>query len=240
MAGIDYGPDFAGFLHNTFGYPSKPQKAAIKYFKEKEENKEDWKIVPELKKVYEMKEHFGDLDDLHKNGLKKHYQDFNEYIIKNNLIGMVLYAADINNHTDEEQSPHNSVIQVYTTQNGANISLNVNKISQFLLKEYCDYWGDENKESEVDTLSKQAVNNLNNDNHRKSSPTMMDKLLNRKESKYTKKEVDEKREQLRKMCMKDINDGNEILVQGNGPYSYTINIDTADDETIMKLKSACN
>jgi|TARA_Y100000389_G_C17335264_1_gene450299 hypothetical protein len=66
---------------------------------------------------------------------------------------------------------------------------------------------------------------------------MMDKLLNRRKNKYTKKEVDEKREQLRKMCMKDIDDGNEILVQGNGPYSYTINIDTADDETIMKLKS---
>ena len=235
---MEYEPDFAGFLHNTFGYPSKPQKAAIKYFKEKEENKEDWKIIPELKKIYEMNEHFGNLDSLHKKGLKKHYNAFKKYMIDNDLIGMVLYAADINNHTDEEQSPHNSVINVYTTQNGDKITLNVNKISQFLLKEYCDYWGDENKESEVDTLSKQAVNNLNNNNnHRRSSPNMMDKLLNRKQSKYTKKEVDEKREQLRKKCMKDIGDDNEILVQGNGPYSYTINIDTADDETIMKLKS---
>lgn len=168
MAGIDNGSDFSSFLHNTFAYLSNPQKAAIAYFKEKEENKEDWKIVPELKKVYEMKEHFGDLDNLHKNGLKKHYQDLKKYIIENNLIGMVLYAADINNHTEEEQKPNNSVIQVYTTYNNDKISLNVDNISQFLLKEYCNYGEDDDKESEVDTLSKQAVNNLNNNNNRKS------------------------------------------------------------------------
>ena len=81
---------------------------------------------------------------------------------------MVLYAADINNHTEEEQKPNNSVIQVYTTYNNDKISLNVDNISQFLLKEYCNYGEDDDKESEVDTLSKQAVNNLNNNNNRKS------------------------------------------------------------------------
>ena len=28
---------------------------------------------------------------------------------------------------------------------------------------------------------------------------------------------------------------NEVLVRGRGPYSYSINIDETDDETIMKL-----
>lgn len=37
MSNINYGPDFAGFLHNPFGYPSKPQEAAINYYKQKEE-----------------------------------------------------------------------------------------------------------------------------------------------------------------------------------------------------------
>jgi|TARA_Y100000389_G_C17335264_1_gene450298 hypothetical protein len=171
MSNINYGSDFAGFLHNPFGYPSKPQEAAINYYKQKEENEENWKIIPELKKIYEMDDHFGNLNNLHLNGLRKHYQAVKKYIIANDFIGMVLYAADFNNHTNEEGTPQNSVIQVYTTQNGAEITLNVNKISQFLLKEYCDYYGDYKKgiESEVDTLSKQAVNNLNNDNHRKTS-----------------------------------------------------------------------
>ena len=41
-----------------------------------------------------------------------------------------------------------------------------------------------------------------------------------------------KREELREMCFNK----NEVLVQGRGPYSYSINIDEADDETIMKLQ----
>ena len=44
----------------------------------------------------------------------------------------------------------------------------------------------------------------------------------------------QKEEELRKMCFNKNN--NEVLVQGRGPYSYSINIDEADDETIMKLK----
>lgn len=53
-------------------------------------------------------------------------------------------------------------------------------------------------------------------------------------TKYTKEEINKKKEELRKMCSNKNN--NEVLVQGRGPYSYSINIDEADDETIMKLK----
>ena len=53
-------------------------------------------------------------------------------------------------------------------------------------------------------------------------------------TKYTKEEINKKKEELRKMCSNKNN--NEVLVQGRGPYSYSINIDEADDDTIMKLQ----
>ena len=65
----------------------------------------------------------------------------------------------------------------------------------------------------------------------------MDSVINKnknKSSKYTTEEINKKREELRKICFNKNN--NEVLVQGRGPYSYSINIDEADDETIMKLQ----
>ena len=62
----------------------------------------------------------------------------------------------------------------------------------------------------------------------------MDSVINKnKNSKYTKEEINKKKEKLREMCFNKNN--NEVLVQGRGPYSYSINIDEVDDETIMKL-----
>ncbi len=63
----------------------------------------------------------------------------------------------------------------------------------------------------------------------------MDSVTNKnKNSKYTKDEINKKKQDLRRMCFNKGN--NEVLVQGRGPYSYSINIDEADDETIMKLQ----
>ena len=239
---MDEMPDFAAFLHNPFGFPSKEQKEAMKYYEDMQETISDYRMSKALHALYNNPNHFGDLQSLHSLGLQHHYRKLKTYVIDNNLIGLIVYGANINNN--EDITPNETVINVYTTQDNNKISLNIQTISRFLLKEYCDYYGDDNKEyvSEVDALCKTAIQILKNKendkiNHRQDSPTMMDKLMNRKKGKYTKKEVDEKREKLRKMCMDGIGDGNEILVQGNGPYSYTINIDTADDETIMKLKS---
>ena len=236
-------PDFAAFLHNPFGFPSKYQKEAMKYFKDMQESNPDYRMSKALYALYNNPNHFGNPKSLHKLGLRAHYKKLKTYVIENNFIGLIVYGANINNN--ENISPNETVINVYTTQDNNKISLDIQTISRYLLKEYCEYYPEENKEcSEVDTLCKTAIQNLKNKendkiNHRRNSPTMIDKLINRK-NKYTKKEVHEKREKLRKICMKDIGDGNEILVQGNGPYSYTINIDTADDETIMKLKSLWN
>ena len=61
----------------------------------------------------------------------------------------------------------------------------------------------------------------------------MDSVINKnKSSKYTTEEINKKREELRRICFNK----NKVLVQGRGPYSYSINIDEADDETIMKLQ----
>ena len=65
----------------------------------------------------------------------------------------------------------------------------------------------------------------------------MDSVINKnknKSSKYTTEEINKKKEELRRICFNKNN--NEVLVQGRGPYSYSINIDKADDETIMKLQ----
>jgi hypothetical protein len=65
----------------------------------------------------------------------------------------------------------------------------------------------------------------------------MDSVINKnknKSSKYTTEEINKKKEELRRICFNKNN--NEVLVQGRGPYSYSINIDEADDETIMKLQ----
>ena len=65
----------------------------------------------------------------------------------------------------------------------------------------------------------------------------MDSVINKnknKSSKYTTEEINKKKEELRRICFNKNN--NEVLVQGRGPYSYSINIDKVDDETIMKLQ----
>ena len=56
---------------------------------------------------------------------------------------------------------------------------------------------------------------------------------NNNNKKYNKNDIIKKKELLRKLCFNDKK--NKVLVQGNGPYTYSINIDEADDETIMKL-----
>ena len=59
-------------------------------------------------------------------------------------------------------------------------------------------------------------------------------LLSLTEQRQLEQAENKKKEELRKICFNKNN--NEVLVQGRGPYSYSINIDEADDETIMKLK----
>ena len=155
---MSYYDDFTSYLHNPFGYPSEKQKMAIKYFTEKQRNKNNFNIIYKLSEIYRMSQHFGDINSLHQYGLKHHYNILKNYIIDNNLIGMVLYAADPNN-IDETYDFSITNIQTYTTQENINIILNITTISQYLLKEYCDYYGDYDKgiESEVDTLSMKAV-----------------------------------------------------------------------------------
>jgi len=155
---MSYYDDFTSYLHNPFGYPSEKQKMAIKYFTEKQDKDSNYHIIRQLSEIYRMSQHFGDINSLHQYGLKHHYNILKNYIIDNNLIGIVLYAADPNN-IDETYDFSITNIQTYTTQENINIILNITTISQYLLKEYCDYYGDYDKgiESEVDSLSMKAV-----------------------------------------------------------------------------------
>tara|TARA_B100000900_G_scaffold410612_1_gene428730 strand:- start:57 stop:554 length:498 start_codon:yes stop_codon:yes gene_type:complete len=157
---MSYYDDFTSYLHNPFGYPSEIQRMAIKYFTEKQKNENNFNIIYKLSEIYKLPQHFGNNNSLHQYGLKYHYKKLKQYIIDNRLIGMVLYAADPNN-LDETYDISFTNIQTYTTQENINIKLNITTISQYLLKEYCDYYGDYNKgiESEVDKLSTKAVLN---------------------------------------------------------------------------------
>ncbi len=154
---MSYYDDFTSYLHNPFGYPSEKQKMAIKYFTEKQDKDSNYHIIRKLSEIYKMPQHFGNTNSLHQYGLKYHYNILKNYIINNNLIGMVLYAADPNN-LDETYDVSLTHIQSYTTQTNINIILNITTISQYLLKQYCDYYGDYKKdiESEVDKLSTKA------------------------------------------------------------------------------------
>ena len=157
---MSYYDDFTSYLHNPFGYPSDEQKITIKYFTEKQKNESEFNIICKLSEIYKMPQHFGDINFLNYYGLKHHYNVLKQYIVDNNLIGMVLYAADPNN-LYESYDISITNIQTYTTQQNINIILNITTISQYILKEYCDYYGDYEKgiESEVDKLSRKAILN---------------------------------------------------------------------------------
>lgn len=157
---MSYYDDLANYFHNPFGYPSEEQQIAIKYFTEKQKNESGFNIICKLSEIYKMPQYFGDINSLHQYGLKHHYNMLKQSIVDNNLIGMVLYAADPNN-LDDNYDISITNIQTYTTQENINIILNITTISQYILKEYCDYYGDYVKgiESEVDKLSRKAMLN---------------------------------------------------------------------------------
>ena len=145
--------DVGAYFHNPFGFPTKQQQEARKYFEDMQNIIPDYRMSKALKALFKNPNHFGDLDSLHRLGLQHHYKTLKNYVIDNNLIGLIIYGSNINQ--EEYLPPNETDINVYTTQNGTKISLNIQEISRRLLIEYCDYYGDE-----VNELCKKALNNL--------------------------------------------------------------------------------
>ena len=122
-------PDFAAYLHNPFGFPNEKQNAAITVFLRKQRFVEGYNINDNLREL--IRQFFGNSNELVKNGLTFHYNQLKTYVEENNLIGLILYGADVNNIPDTLQ-----YISDYTTLSNSIIKLQISTICQILVKEY--------------------------------------------------------------------------------------------------------
>ena len=125
------GGDFAGYLHNKWGYPSPIEEKAIKKQTKLYGSKEEM-----ASSVYNyLVKYFGDSSKNHIEGLSKQYKKLRLDVIDNKLIGSIIWAADCNNLERE--------ISKYTTINNTKITLMTDIICKNLLEEYhyhCKYF----------------------------------------------------------------------------------------------------
>lgn len=136
--------DFAGYLHNPYGYPTNVEKAAITVFKRKGRFVGGYEINEHLSTL--IKKYFGNLDSLHKKGLVHHYELIKKEIIDNDLIGLILYGANINNTPVDKL-----IVNTYKTQDNKTISLTIPSICRYILD---DYIGSKN----IDELCRKTPN----------------------------------------------------------------------------------
>jgi hypothetical protein len=132
--------DFASYLHNPYNFCNDKQRAAIMVFKRRARFVEGYDIYNDLREL--LMTFFGNNTELIKYGLKKHYNDLKTHVEDNNLIGLILYGANINNLVGKEQ-----YISTYVTTSNTRIKLKMSEICQFLLKEY--FKDDENYINEL-------------------------------------------------------------------------------------------
>lgn len=137
----DY-PEFASFLHNPWAYPTKVEEAAItsalrsyRFIGGTDIDKDVLEILYKF---------FGNVEQLHKFGLVKHYKELEEHVKSKHLIGHILYATNI----DDKK---NVSINKYQTNTGVVISLTVKSITTRLIKEYI-------KSENVEALCRQIPN----------------------------------------------------------------------------------
>lgn len=122
--------DFASFLHNPFGHYTKEETTVVLIFKRKSRFIDGYDIDIEIMEL--MKQFFGNVDTLHRDGLTTHYNKLKSYIIEHDLIGLVRYGADFSHDIS------NTIINRYTQTNGIRLNLTIGSICSRLLKEYFD------------------------------------------------------------------------------------------------------
>ena len=114
--------------------PNKKQEAAIMCFLRKQRFIGGYCIDQNILEL--VNSFFQDLKSLHKYGLKIHYNKLKDLVIKNHLIGLVLYGANLDKNKDV-------IINTYTTQDQNKIvltikSICINLINDFIKKENLD------------------------------------------------------------------------------------------------------
>lgn len=146
MNAYNYCEDFSTYLHNPYSFINEKQKAAILSFRRKSRFIEGYDINYHLKEVLTI--FFGNREKLEKYGLTKYYNELKDYVEQNNLIGLILYGADLNNTKFDKQ-----FICQYTKQNNITITLKATIICQILLKEYFN-----NDEKVINSLCEKTPN----------------------------------------------------------------------------------
>ena len=114
--------------------PNKKQEAAIMCFLRKQRFIGGYCIDQNILEL--VSSYFQDLKSLHKYGLKIHYEKLKKTVIDNNIIGVILYGANLDKNKDV-------IINTYTTQDQKKIvltikSICINLINDFIKKENLD------------------------------------------------------------------------------------------------------
>lgn len=139
---------FNSCVDNAFSNLSKKQEASVLCFTRKSRFISNYYPESELKNI--LLTFFGNSEKIHKTGLKDQYNLLKDYVEKNNIIGLILFGANMNNIKDSNQH-----INYYTQINNNNVELTVTSICIVLLTEYFDY---NNNQSYIDSLCKKTQN----------------------------------------------------------------------------------
>ena len=138
---------FNSYLDNPFSNLNNIQNSAVTCFVRKSRFIGNYNPESELKDI--LLTFFGNSKKIHNTGLKEQYNLLKHYVEKNNLIGLILFGANMNNIKDSNQH-----INYYTQLNNNNIELTISSICIVLLNEYFDY----NNQSYIDSLCKKTSN----------------------------------------------------------------------------------
>lgn len=139
---------FNSCVDNAFSNLNNIQNAAVTSFVRKSRFIGNYYPESELKNI--LLTFFGNSEKIHKTGLKDQYNLLKDYVEKNNIIGLILFGANMNNIKDSNQH-----INYYTQINNNNVELTVTSICIVLLTEYFDY---NNNQSYIDSLCKKTPN----------------------------------------------------------------------------------
>ena len=80
--------------NNIFSKLTKKQSACVTLFKRKQRFINNYDINQEVTEL--INTFFGEENNLEENGLTYSYNKLKEYVINNNLIGLILYASNVN------------------------------------------------------------------------------------------------------------------------------------------------
>ena len=145
----DNNNDFESFLHNPMGCYKDNEKAATLCFIRRSRFVEGYNINTHLEKV--LRTFFGNRRNIQKTGLTYQYNLLKQFVIDNNLIGLIRYGADYSNTVS------NSTITKYTTVKNDTIDLTIGGICYNLLREYFGLFTDEGEKT-LDSLYEKTPN----------------------------------------------------------------------------------